>query len=40
MMPKTETSREDVAEEWSIPVNWEEGPAVKAKRRRRGTDRS
>jgi len=34
MMPKTETSGDDVAEEWSIPVNWEEDPAVKAEWRR------
>jgi len=36
MMPKAETSGDDAAEEWSTPVNWEEDPAIKAKRRRRG----
>jgi len=30
MMPKTEISGDDVAEEWSIPVNWKEDPAIKA----------
>jgi len=35
MMPKTETSGDDAAEEWSIPVNWEEDPAIKAKPRTR-----
>jgi len=35
MMPKTETSGDDAAEEWSIPVNREEDPAIKAERRRR-----
>jgi len=35
MIPKTETSGGDAVEEWSTPVNWEENPAVKAKRRRR-----
>jgi len=25
--PKTETSGDDAAEEWSTPVNWEENPA-------------
>jgi len=35
MMPKTETSRDDAAEEWSAPVNWEEDPTIKAERRRR-----
>jgi len=34
MLPKTETSGDNAAEEWSIPVNWEEDPAIKAKRRR------
>jgi len=33
MMPETETSGDDTAEEWSTPVNWEEEPAIKAKRR-------
>jgi len=33
MMLKTETSGDDVAEEWSTSVNWEEDPAIKAKRR-------
>jgi len=31
MMPKTETSGDDAAKEWSTPVNWEEDPAIKAK---------
>jgi len=35
-MPKTETSGDDDAEEWSIPVNWKEDPAIKAKRRNKG----
>jgi len=35
MMPKTETSGDDAAEEWSAPVNWKEDPAFKAERRRR-----
>jgi len=37
MMAKTETktSGDDVAEEWSIPVNWED-PAITAERRRSG----
>jgi len=35
MMPKTKTSVDDAAEEWLTPVNWEEDPAIKAKRRRR-----
>jgi len=34
MTPKTETSGDDTAEEWSTPVNWEEDPAIKAKQRR------
>jgi len=33
MMPKAETSGDDLEEEWSTPVNWEECPAIKAKRR-------
>jgi len=32
-MPKTETSGDDAAEEWSTPVNGEEDPAIKAERR-------
>jgi len=39
MMPKTETSRDDAAEEWSTPVNWEEDSVIKAKRRRRKCQR-
>jgi len=35
MIPKTETSGDDAAKEWSISVNWEEDPAIKAGRRRR-----
>jgi len=35
MIPKTETTGDDAAEEWSTPVNWEEDPAIKAKRRRK-----
>jgi len=35
MVPKTETSGDDASEEWSTPVNWEEDPVIKAKRRRR-----
>jgi len=31
MMPKTETSGDDAAEEWSTLVNWAEDPAIKAK---------
>jgi len=31
---KIETSWDDIAEEWSIPVNWEEDPAIKVERRR------
>jgi len=34
MMPETETSGDDAAEEWSTPVNWED-PAIKAEQRRR-----
>jgi len=34
MMLKTETSGDDAAEEWSIPVNWEEDPAIKEERKR------
>jgi len=30
MMPKTETSGDDVAEEWSTMVYWKENPAIKA----------
>jgi len=30
MMPTTETSGDDAAEEWSTPVNWEEDPVIKA----------
>jgi len=30
MMPKTETSGDDAAEEWLTSVNWEEVPAIKA----------
>jgi len=33
MMPKTETSGDGAAEEWSTPVNWEEDHAMKAERR-------
>jgi len=33
MMLKTETSRDDAAEEWSTPVNWVEDQAIKAKQR-------
>jgi len=29
MMPKTETSGDDAAEDWSILVNWEEDPTIK-----------
>jgi len=32
MMPKTETSGDDAAEEWSIPVNWED-PTITAEQR-------
>jgi len=35
MTPKTETSGDDAAEEWSNPVNWEEDSAIKAEWRRR-----
>jgi len=35
MMPKTEASGDDAAEEWLTSVNWEEDPAIKAKRRRK-----
>jgi len=35
MMPKAEAGGDDAAEEWSIPVNWEEDHAIKAERRRR-----
>jgi len=28
MMPKTETSGDDAAEEWSTPVNWKEDLAI------------
>jgi len=31
MMPKTETSGDDAAEEWLAPVNWAKDTAVKAK---------
>jgi len=34
MMPNTETSGDNVAEEWSTPVYWEKDPAIKAKWRR------
>jgi len=34
MMPKTETSRDDTADEWSTLFNWEEDPAIKAEQRR------
>jgi len=34
MMPKTETSGDDVAEEWLTPVNWEEDPTIKTEQRR------
>jgi len=34
MMPKTETSGDDVAEELSTPVNCDDDPAIKAERRR------
>jgi len=34
MMPMTETSGDDAAEEWSTQVNWEEDSAIKAERRR------
>jgi len=30
IMPKTETSGDDAAVEWSTPGNWEEDPAIKA----------
>jgi len=33
MIPKTETSGDDAAEEWSTLVNWVEDPAIKAERR-------
>jgi len=33
MMPKTDTSGDDAAEEWSIPVKWVESPAIKAEQR-------
>jgi len=33
MMPKTETSVDDTAEEWSTP--WEEDPTIEEKRKRR-----
>jgi len=32
MMPKTETSGDNAAEEWSTSVNWEEDSAIKAER--------
>jgi len=32
MMPETETSRDDAAEEWSTPVYWEEDLAIKENR--------
>jgi len=35
MMPKTETSEDDAADECLAPVKWEEVPAIKAERRRR-----
>jgi len=35
MMPKTESSEDDAAEEWSTSVNWEEDPDIKAERRSR-----
>jgi len=35
MIPKTETSGDDAAEEWSTSVNWEEDPGIKTERRRR-----
>jgi len=35
MMPKTETSGDDAAEEWSISVNWEEDMPSRQKWRRR-----
>jgi len=34
IMPKTETSGDDAAEEWSTLVNWEEDLAIKAKWKR------
>jgi len=36
IMPKTKISGNDAAEKWSTSVNWEEDPAVKAKRKERG----
>jgi len=39
MMRRTEASRDDAAEEWSIPVNWEEDHAIKAERREVSNDR-
>jgi len=35
MMPKTETSGDNAAEEWLTSVNWEEAPVIKAEWRRR-----
>jgi len=35
-MSKTETSGDDAAGKWSIPVNWGEDLAIKAERRRFG----
>jgi len=37
MMPKTETSGDYAAEEWSTPANWEDDPAIKAERRIRSS---
>jgi len=35
MMPKTETSGDNAAEEWLTLVNWEEDPAIKVEWRRK-----
>jgi len=37
MMPKTETSGDDGAEEWLTLVNWEEDLAIKTEQRKKFT---